>query len=119
VRAALLTLVFAAGCNGSNPFGGACTTEFVYGVNVTVLDAVTSAPIVEGATLTIRDAGYVEVVTESYDGQTLSGAGERPGRYTLTVDRAGYQQWVQDGVVVIRGECHVTPAAVEARLTPT
>lgn len=111
-----LLLLLAAGCSNS-PFGGACTTEFVYGVTVTVLDADSGEPIAEGATLTIRDAGYVEVVTQTVDGRTLSGAGERPGRYSLTVERPGYGAWVQDGVVVIRGDCHVTPATLEARLT--
>lgn len=117
-RAALLPLLFAVGCAGGNPFGGSCTTEFVYGVTVTVLDADTGDPIADGATLTIRDSGYVEVVAQSFDGRTLSGAGERPGRYSLGVERAGYQEWTQDGVVVIRGDCHVTPASTEARLSP-
>lgn len=115
VCGAVALLLLVTGC--TTPFGGVCTTQFVYGVTVTVLDDGSGEAIADGATLTIRDSGYVEIVTDSFDGRTLSGAGERAGRYTLTVERPGYLKWVQDGVVVIRGECHVTPVSLEARLT--
>jgi len=113
--AAFVLLLLTSGCK--SPLDVVCTAQFVYGVTVTVLDESSGEPIANGATLTIRDSGYVEVVTDSFDGRTLSGAGERPGRYTLTVERAGYGAWVRDGVVVLRGECHVTPVSLEARLT--
>jgi hypothetical protein len=113
--AACAILSLAAGC--TDPLGTVCTMQFVYGVTVTVLDGGSGEPIATGATLTIRESGYMEVVTDSFDGRSLAGAGERAGRYTLTVERPGYAPWVQDGVVVLGGECHVTPVSLEARLT--
>lgn len=97
----------------------ACTEQFVYGVNVTVLDQSTAGAIAADATMTLREDAYEEVVTDSWDEATLSGAGERPGIYAVTVDHPAYQTWNVAGVVVTADECHVIPVSLTAELVPT
>jgi hypothetical protein len=106
-----------AGCDGSlGPI--ACTDIFAYGVTVRVEDADTGAPRADSATLTLTDGAYVEVVTTSFDGATLSGAGERAGTYRLVVERTGYTRWAADDVVVGADECHVIGVSLTALLQP-
>ena len=95
-----------------------CTEQFVYGLNVTVLDQSTGAAIAADATMTLQQGTYEEVVTDSWDGTTLSGAGERPGIYAVTVEHPGYQTWTLAGVVVTADECHVIPVSLTAALVP-
>ncbi|MDE3003080.1 MAG: carboxypeptidase-like regulatory domain-containing protein [Gemmatimonadota bacterium] len=95
-----------------------CTEQFVYGLNVTVLDQSTGAAIAADATMTLHQGTYEEVVTDSWDGTTLSGAGERPGIYAVTVEHPGYQTWTLAGVVVTADECHVIPVSLTAELVP-
>ena len=53
-------LIQASGCGLFPP--GACTLEAVFGLNVTLADE-TGEPITD-ATLTLRDGGYQETMTE-------------------------------------------------------
>src|SRR5918999_787750 len=105
----LAAAVLIAGCN--NLFTGACTADFRHGIVVEVRDAVTGATAAEGARLVVRDGNYVETV----DGPPapsltfLQAAGERPGRYDLTVSKPGYVDWTRADVLVRDGGCHVVP----------
>ncbi|MEM7413933.1 MAG: carboxypeptidase-like regulatory domain-containing protein [Gemmatimonadota bacterium] len=96
-----------------------CTDIFVYGLNVDVVDAATSAPLAEGATLTVIEGTYVETVTASWDGRSMAAAGERPGTYSVRVERVGYRSWERSDVQISSDECHVIPRSLEARLVPT
>ena len=96
-----------------------CTDQFVYGLTVTVRDQSSGTPIAEDATLTLREGAYEEVVTDSWDGSSLSGAGERAGTYTVTVEHAGYETWTRAGVVITADECHVIPVSLTAELIAT
>jgi hypothetical protein len=119
VRSVLvLATTLVAGCN---PFTGACTTDFRFGLNVEVRDAVTGAPAADGARLIARDGDYVETVEgPPVPGMTfLQAAGERPGRYTVTIQKTGYQDWTRDNIWVRDDGCHVATARFEARLQPT
>ena len=112
-------LVMLMGCyTGGIAEPIACTAQFVYGLNVTVLDQSTAAAIAADATMTLREDAHEEVVTDSWDGATLSGAGERPGIYAVTVDHPGYQTWNMAGVVVTADDCHVIPVSLTAELVP-
>ena len=62
--------------------GTACTDLFAYGVNATVTNATTGAPITD-ATLTLTEGTYTEVMQLIPTGDYV-GAGERAGTYTLT-----------------------------------
>jgi hypothetical protein len=125
---ALLALLSA--CRGTDRLEPiVCTTEFRYGLAVFVRDSLTDAPIAAGARLRTFIAG-VAVDSSSdwpnafppndpfYDDQALGGAGERAGTYRLVVQRAGYRDWVREGVVVTADECHVIPVTLTARMLP-
>jgi hypothetical protein len=122
MRASRLSVIVGAAAiiAGCNPFTGACTTELRYGLNVEVRDAVTGAPAADGARLIARDGDYVETVEgPPIPGMTfLQAAGERPGRYTVTIQKTGYQDWTRDNVWVRDGGCHVATVRFEARLQP-
>ena len=112
-------LVLLAGCyQGGTLEPVLCTQQFVFGLTVTVVDQSTSAPVANEATMTLRDGTYEEVVTDSWDGSTLSGAGERPGTYTITIEHPAYTTWTRAGVTISADECHVIPVALTAELVP-
>jgi hypothetical protein len=102
----------------------ACTADFRYGLNVTVVDSLTNTPPAS-ATLIARAGAYVDSVgpraplPNGPQGPAvliLSTAGERPGTYDLTVRAPGYRDWTRTGVQVTADECHVHPVALTARL---
>jgi len=114
--AAAIASFAISGCGTTGPI--ACTEIFVYGLSVTVVEEGTGTPLADGATLTLRDGDYVESTTESFDGRTMMGAGERAGTYVVTVSREGFHTWAATDVVVTADECHVIPVALTAELTP-
>ena len=100
---------------------GDCTTELRYGLVVLVRDAATGAPAGHGATATAQDGAYVETLhfnggPGSADSLSFVGAGERPGRYEVRVNKTGYQPWSRRGIQVKSDACHVQPVMLEARL---
>ncbi len=116
---ALMTLLTSAGCLAGNTIEPVmCTKEFVYGLHTTIRDAATSQAIAKESILTLQDGNYEEVVTNSWDGLTLVGAGERPGTYTVTVEHPDYLTWSVSGLEVTADECHVIPVSLAIGLTP-
>lgn len=97
----------------------ACTEIFAYGLSVEVVDSITGAPRATGATLTLTEGSYVESTTESFDGRTMLGAGERAGTYGVVVERPDYMTWTAAPVVIGADECHVIPVSLRAQLQPT
>jgi hypothetical protein len=98
-----------------------CTLEAVSGLHVTVEDSLTGAPAASGAQLIAQDGAFADTVSfppnrPELDAQALESARERPGTYTLTVRKPGFIDWIRSGVVVTKGECHVRPVALTARL---
>jgi len=118
------------GCgSGNNSTNRAvpCTTEIRAGVVAVIRDAVTNEFIAEGAVATLTSDNYSETMTAggfqpNADGTmvlaSLKGADERPGVYTLRVERAGYQPFVRTGIPVIADLCHVQTVVVEVNLQP-
>ena len=101
-----------------------CTPNYVMGLNVDVVDSVTTAPPAS-ALLIARSGAFVDSVgpLPSYQAWEngpfvlrLSAAGERAGTYDLTVRSPGYRDWTLMGVKVTADGCHVRPVAVTARL---
>lgn len=93
----------------------ACTTEFVYGVEITAVDAATNAPITDGLEGTLTDGGYTEEMQRQ--GNVLLGAGERPGTYTAEVRANGYETILESGIVVTENVCHVNTVSLLAEMT--
>jgi hypothetical protein len=107
----LLLLAFVGACRMPDM----CTLNYVYGLNIYVSDRSTQASLVDGSTVVVAsDGSFVDTVT-AFAG-TFNTAGERPGRYTVTAERLGYQKWTQANVVVRDDGCHVEPVSLHARL---
>jgi hypothetical protein len=98
------------------PFGGACTLEYRYGVNVTLTDSQTGDPI-DNAVLTLTEGAYSEVMQTFPTGDYV-GAGERAGTYTLTAAAPGFTTQVIENIVVTEDPCHVHPVSLEVALDP-
>lgn len=106
-----------SGCDILDP--GVCTTDVQPAIIVEVRDAATQAPAAAGATGTVRDGSFNDELRPFDVGEgalRLHGAYERPGRYTVTIDKAGYQQWQQEHVRVRDARCHVQTATLQAHL---
>lgn len=94
-----------------------CTEQFVYGLNVIVLDASTGNPIFQDIEVKAVDEAYTEIL-ELVPGleYTFTGAGERVGIYTITITKAGYQTYTSAPIVVTRDVCHVIPQSLTVNL---
>lgn len=121
--AVLALAALGAECPTSNP-ELVCTAEFRYGLNVTVVDSLTGAPVPRPILIVASEGAYSD--TSKYalqpgDIQLASWPllGERPGVFTVLVRAAGYQDWVQSDVRIGRDACHVIPVALTARLRRT
>ena len=95
----------------------ACTTEYRFGVNVTLRNASSGAPVA-GATVEIAEGSYRETLSSIGPPGSYAGAGEREGSYTLSVAAPGYVSPAPRTVVVTGGECHVNGVSVTIDLTP-
>ena len=94
----------------------ACTLNLVYGLTIVVTDSTSGAPLggVESI-VEVRDGTYVDTLPP-FGANEYSGAGERPGTYSVKVQRLGYRVWQSNGIRVRKDECHVIPVRVTARL---
>ncbi|WP_204336068.1 carboxypeptidase-like regulatory domain-containing protein [Leptobacterium flavescens] len=113
-----LALVSCDFNDGSNDDDLVCTAQFVYGLVVTVKDASTGEDL-EGVTITAIDGEYEETLMESGPGPVVYlGAGERPGNYTLTIQKEGFQTIVSTFINVTADVCHVVPQELSFNLQP-
>lgn len=112
---ALLAVLGLAACGGGGDGDDiGCTTEARSGVGVTLRETHTDLPI-EGATLTLSEGTYSEVLMEMGPGLYV-GAWERAGVYELTVQAANYESAYRPDIVVLQGECHMIPAGLQIEL---
>jgi hypothetical protein len=95
----------------------ACTTEYRFGVSVTLRNARSGAPVT-GATVVIVDGSYHETMSTFGQPGSYAGAGEREGAYTLSVAAPGFVSPAARTVVVTGSECHVNGISVTIDLTP-
>ena len=106
-----------SGCDIVDPV--ACTTDVRPAIVVQVRDAATQAPAASGATGVVTDGSSTFQLRPGDLGENpleLHGADERPGTYTVTIDKPGYQQWKQERVRVRDGSCHVQTVTLQANL---
>jgi hypothetical protein len=94
-----------------------CTDQFVYGLNVIVLDASTGNPIFQDIEVKAVDGMYQEIL-QLVPGLEYAfvGAGERAGNYVVTITKAGYQTYTSAPIVLTRDECHVIPQSLTVNL---
>jgi hypothetical protein len=110
----LLVALGLASCSAPND----CTLPYIYGLSVYVSDRTTQAGLVDGQTVVVATDGVFVDTATSLAG-TFKAAGGRPGRYTVTAERIGYQKWTQANVVVRMDGCQLEPVSLHARLQPT
>lgn len=124
----LLSLFTLFSCQGDDDdqedIGLVCTAEFVYGLNISLFDSVSGEP------LSICDVNYSITEGEYLDESdpndfdrcdvitSILGAGERTGVYDIEIEKAGFEPWTTEGVIVNGDECHVTTVKLEAFLVP-
>ena len=101
---------------GDDTLTGPCTANYVTGLSISVTDAVTGAPVV-GVSAEIREGSWVDPYV-MVSGNTVMGAGERRGVYTITIRKDGYADWTRSGVKVTGDRCHVRTVRLEAALVP-
>ncbi|MBD3582041.1 carboxypeptidase-like regulatory domain-containing protein [Flavobacterium selenitireducens] len=97
-----------------------CTDEVVAGLNVKVKDFSTGAYLSDGVSVTAQDGDYSEVLDliPSSEPPTFSGAWERPGTYTIIVQKSGYGTFQSNAFPVTQNPCHVNPRDFTFELTP-
>jgi hypothetical protein len=99
----------------------ACTSEAVFGINISVLDASSRQYIGCDASVIIKGDSYYKKIdnlagpncNESF---VFSGAQERTGTYDIIVQKQGFDDWHQDDVVVTANSCHVNSISIDAFL---
>jgi hypothetical protein len=99
-----------------------CDTGIAPAIVVEVRNANTGEPAAAGALGTVRDGTYMDSLYQySFAGAvplSLAGADERPGTYTVTIEKAGYETWTVTGVTVGDSNCHVETVNLTAELAP-
>jgi len=118
----VLAAVFVAvvGCtdfrNPDAPDGTVCTTQFVYGLSVTVQDVKTGERFCDADISATSDAYQERLQLGSLVGCVYLGAGERPGVYDLTANKPGYRPAVFNNIRVAADACHVATTRVSLSL---
>ena len=110
--------LFLQGC--SIVTGSDCAIAGHYGVIATVVDGRTQSALATQAKITLRDGTYTEVISAPNLGPGIyGGAFDRKGVYSLTVEAAGYQTFVQSGVAVQSRACgEINTNSVRVTLVP-
>ena len=112
-------LLLISSCEPNEEDQIVCTQEFVYGLNVVVLDSETGNPIFQDIEVKATDGAYQETL-QLIPGleYSFAGAGERIGTYTITVTKVGYQTYTSSPIVVTRNVCHVITQGLTLTLHP-
>ncbi|MCH7525045.1 MAG: hypothetical protein IIC74_08555 [Bacteroidetes bacterium] len=95
-----------------------CTTEFVYGLNITVKNADTNMIITEGITVIATDGNFEEQLMNMVGSDSFVGAGERAGNYVIEITSSNYQTYISEVIVIDEDVCHVIPKVLEVLLQP-
>ena len=96
-----------------------CTLEARSGLQIRVSDRVSAENVLPTALVKALDGSYVDSVrvpTSYTRPDFIPLVRERPGTYTVVIERAGYARFEQRGVRVTSNGCHVTPVIIEALL---
>jgi len=111
------TLFFISSCEDNDDNQIFCADQFVYGLNVIVLDASTGNPIFQDIEVKAVDGTYQEIL-QLVPGLEYAfvGAGERAGNYVVTITKAGYQTYTSAPIILTRDECHVIPQSLTVNL---
>jgi hypothetical protein len=102
------SFLLMTGCDNDEQNQIVCTAQFVYGLNVIILDSTTGNPLFQDIEVKAVDGTYQELL-ELVPGLEYAfvGSGERIGTYTITVTKDGYQTYTSVPITVTRDACHV------------
>ena len=115
-----------ASCRAPASDGFGCTGDAIPGILIRVRDGNTLAPAAHGVRGVVQDGEYSDSLrvtrwigsVDSANAIGVSAARERVGRYTVHMERDGYQSWDTAGILVTRGMCHVVTAELNVNLQP-
>jgi hypothetical protein len=101
-----------------------CPAVISRGIEVEVRDAHSGQPAAQGAVGIAREGSYVDTLqivgwTSHPSAETalvLGGVEDRPGLYSMRVEKVGYQTWERSGVRAEKGVCGVITARLQAQL---
>lgn len=98
-----------------------CDASLRSGINIAVVDSLTGAGLLAGATIRavdgpFRDSLIIAANRADLNSVALGLVWERAGTYVVSVQRVGYQTWTRSNIEVTRGTCHVLPVNLTARL---
>lgn len=114
-----VAILASTACSGSGPTGVVCTTQFVYGLGITVQNAATGAAITDSASVVVKDGSYTESYTlGGQPGGVIAAAGERAGTYSISIRKGEFAPYDTVGIKVTKDACHVQPVQVVAKLQP-
>ena len=85
---------------------------------IDIRDSASGTFVGAGARAIARDGTFADTAFAEATAFPYSLAFERPGSYTVTVEKPGYRLWTRDGVTVTRDRCHVITVSIVARLQP-
>ena len=123
----LLMILLALGlCACDSDDAITCTCDMVPAIRIEVLDATTMRPAACDATGYLIDGSYVEEIESWFDchadasdpNDRLEGALERPGIYTVVIEKTGYKPWARSGILVLEDRCHVITVQLRVLLEP-
>ncbi|MGH7472263.1 MAG: hypothetical protein ACRENP_30295, partial [Longimicrobiales bacterium] len=103
------------GCDNSP--SGSCVAMPNPGIAIEIRDAVTRAPAAQGATGYITSGAFTGQLHGGLELE-MFGADDRPGSYSVVIEKPGYQRWDTSGVVVKALRCGVDTARFVALLQP-
>lgn len=111
------TFLLVASCDNNAQNQTVCTDQYVYGLNIIVLDATTGNPIFQDIEVKAVDGTYQEILQLVLGLEyAFAGAGERIGTYTITVTKEGFQTYTSGPITVTRDDCHVIPQSLTVNL---
>jgi hypothetical protein len=118
-------LLLLASCNFYlQPDPVVCLGVVSRAIEVEVRDAATGQPAADGTTGIARDGNFVDTLSimgwTSYPSAEsallVGGAEERPGIYSVRVEKEGYQVWERTNLRAEKGPCGVITVRLEAHL---
>jgi hypothetical protein len=119
-RAALLAMtIVSVGCGGPDLL---CTMSVEPAIELFVYDATTAEPAWWSAAGVVRDGAFEDSLwapswLDSTVAIPMRAADERPGTYSIHLERSGYVPWDTSGILVTAGVCHVQTVQVDAQLS--
>ncbi|WP_421132160.1 DUF6174 domain-containing protein [Alteromonas sp. A079] len=97
----------------------ACTASVESGLIVSVTDQITEEPIACNATVTATEEDFNETAMGTCgESEAITMLDERPGFYSITIEKAGYQTFQVNDYGIGKDLCHVLPRELNVELIP-